>query len=647
MTDNALNKTIEGAPSAWSLWMDDLISDLETVEHEAEIDSELRHVLNSVEMQQAAETELFFNDAFSVEDHFNDSLSSVDESEFDGFEFTVGRFLILPILVKTMMQSRNRGTWLINTEVFSQHLDSIAFSSVENIEALYSASWVWWSWHITKLFSLLKSDSVFMKEWISKRLQSQVVNPLKNAAVTYADQYNTLKQGKLPKKDGWVKKLYKDVFVDWEDLGTALKQADGPTQSILRGLSVWALTAGAYMLFKKTPQREWWKSKVKGFFWDVLRSSIPFAAWWWIARVIAKQFEKQEMSFEDSLKAVQSEVDNVISESDIKRGMGTITYDPTTSSLKSYKRYATPISIETKEITGLDISFTSHKNVIHAANLLNYVKYAYRGCWIGPKPFFQSKTTGDIYINRRTWDQEIISWGWWSTLSSICPDINSATWRQIICAYLNGQTDVHWNQWDQDRYENPKNDVEVAINATMDVIEPRNPDDQFGNIRELTYEQVGPQYKGNYIIKSRDQETLMTIKNPDGPLEDQSIVIDGLWETLTITAKNGQYYTHTSRESMVREAVMLVNLSHKAVKTYRQKCKTVAPFEYGHWLQLKSIYVDTKDSMLDTEFLEDTWDNRAIFPTLFASLDANSQQSNPYIHYLNTMEENGMSIWLG
>lgn len=161
---------------------------------------------------------------------------------------------------------------------------------------------------------------------------------------------------------------------------------------------------------------------------------------------------REWLSFDDALVQVQAELANISEADDMSLRGGTISYEESVKQIKSYEVW-TKIEkwdwITAKKIEWLDIKFSDNKQLIHAANLINYIKHKYKGRCLDTGPFHAGKITGDVYVDIKDWngttkEEEVISGGMLSTLSSICPDllngiVTDTNNKDKFLAYLNKQ----------------------------------------------------------------------------------------------------------------------------------------------------------------------------------------------------------------
>lgn len=635
------NKTIEGKADVNQLSVDGIAQDLMQIEHGMELDKELQSIEDDAEVQKNLEEKNFFNKAFTLKDTLDKNLDEVAESDYEAFEFCVARFIVLPCLIKTMMQYRSNTTWIIDIAQYTQSLSWIDMSSPAWLQLFFSAMGVKKSRNTTKLFSMLWTQQPFMNQWVKKRLNTQIITPLKDASIVYAQQYNVLKRKKDKPSTEWIWQFWSNLKQEWlspEWMNSARKKSDDKTKSVLRWLGAFWLIAGAYQLFVDKPRRKGAKAKIWWLIGDLTKGWALWSLWWMLTRYIMSQFETVEIPFEESIGVAQTEIMNVISEWDIKRFMWTITYEEQFSAIKSYKKYLTPVNKENKTIPGLKIQFKNHVSMIHAANLINYVKYEYKWQWANDKPFYPGDNTWDIYINRMDWEKEVISWWRWSTLSDTCPEINSShDSRRIFTNYLNSLQEPWWKAGDDsNRYENPQNEVEESINEIKDLIESIFPSIEHWKARDLKCEQINPPYWKQFKIISRgDQETIITIHDTGQFNTIQSITID--WLDFPISCDNDvswTIHTHHSTLSMFKEAVMLANLTNKAVKENKEKCLSNDPFTYWNTIAYKGIHVNNAPIWFSkhTRYLKDDTIQK-YYPTLYKSLQKWDDQG--FIKYLN------------
>ncbi len=293
---------------------------------------------------------------------------------------------------------------------------------------------------------------------------------------------------------------------------------------------------------EKTEKKPRWK---KALLW-----------WWWLLgwTLVRKNWDKikeflwlwNALSFEDSLIQAEAELWNISESDEINHGR--ITYEESNKQIKSYNGVWTAIDkwgwFSAKKIEWLDIKFSDYKQLIHAANLTNYIKQKYTWRCKSDTPFYTNTLTWDIYIKIKDGDgkekeQEIISGGIFSTLAKICPDVLNWIFtdtknKEKFLAYLNKQG--LWKEWTieppdpkGDKIQKTMNDVRKEINDTPTDFDP------IGKERGQIITVPGNAEKTEYTIQSRwnrKQETKIKME-ADSEGNIISWKIDGVNVTFT------------------------------------------------------------------------------------------------------------------
>ena len=208
---------------------------------------------------------------------------------------------------------------------------------------------------------------------------------------------------------------------------------------------IWAGTLWVWLLI-----RHWWKKrkekkeKNQTSNIDTNKNSLPWTnininngqekkarwkkallRWWWILWWITilnnwtwiKEKLWFGLSFEDSLWAVKEDL-NKLSEFKVRWNIGNLSYDESSSEIKSYwSNIWTKIDKKKKRIDWLDLKFSTYQELIFVANFINYLKYNYAWRWASNSPFYSKSRTWDLYI--KVWahidwkerEEEVISGG--------------------------------------------------------------------------------------------------------------------------------------------------------------------------------------------------------------------------------------------
>jgi hypothetical protein len=405
---------------------------------------------------------------------------------------------------------------------------------------------------------------------------------------------------------------------------------------------------------KAKAKKSWWTETDKKI---SRRKKALLRGWWiigWITVVKHWNWIKEKLwywwlSFEDSIAQVEAELGN-ISESDvINHWRWKITYDETKKEIQSYSGIWTKIDISNarlwmlwrKKIEWLDIKFSDYKQMIHASNLINYIKYKYKWRCLSNTPFITKWHTWDIYIKLKKWsnetrDEEIIS-GWlFSSLSTICPDLlnwifSNKSNKDKFLAYLNKQN--MWKEWNIEQPDANWDKVQESINKVCDDI--INTPSEFGSLGTerwpILAKAINDQ-KTEYLIESRwspvQQETKIRL-DVDSNWNIKSWDID--WLSIQFTS--------------LKELVRTANLVNKIKYQYSVSTPLfLSPGEDAFcwrgylWLYLW-IYVDNST----TFSLDDRITKKS---TLVSKMPTVYAEKTKFINYLNWLKTiNDKWLW--
>jgi len=407
----------------------------------------------------------------------------------------------------------------------------------------------------------------------------------------------------------------------------------------------------------------WWAKKLLGWMsWDKKEKSSSsdkkegMSRWkkWLIALGITgvgvwvwKYWDKikellgfgEKLSFEDSLKKVEGELNN-ISEWHINTWRGSISYDDSTESITSYGRTSTKIDKSEKKIPWLDTEFSDYEQLIFTANFVNYLKYHHKWRSRVDNPFFKWND-GDIYMkiweNGKERDLNVISGGIWSTLAKYAPDIDwgffkkalSIFWasdnngKDKLIIYLNKMNDV-WKLWDASNQENPDNDpiIDSANRVHDDIRDTIHHLQQNGNNR-LTITANKIPNEDAYIIWSRDKSTRLEL------LSWWKYRVDSL-DIIFATAE---------------EAIRVANFTNKMKKEHQHQWRNAEPFTYEReYLGWPGIYINSKNSENFTSNKMRVLTKSSFKETMPTIYEGNIES---LLHYLNSIkDDNGSSRWL-
>lgn len=639
------NTSIEWKQSIEQASLDNLVLDLSLAEHEKEVETELEILQNSTEVNNVVESAKFLDDAGKVTSFWSKSLSETPVDSYRTFEFCIWRFLVLPIFIKWMVESKKSDWENIDIKAYTTLLESISLWSMQDIEIELNKNNIHLHEKEKQLLQNAKADTVFMKEWRQKRL-SEVTGQIKRKMITYAKEYNTFKEKgiaeSVPDSIRWYVSRYKEEG----SLLKAREQSDSQSKSIVAAIAAaWLVTWGFFLWGKKRKKRWLWE-RVRDFVWDIAKWGVA----WFTTKILMDKFMPKELTFDQSLDTIWWEIVNRVSENNVKRSFDTITYDEFTGKVGSYHWKETLINKENKTLPWLQIQFTSYKSLLHMANMVNYVKNEYEGTWDSDKPFYTDDLTWDIYISRKNWDKEVISWGRRSTLSLLCPEINkSHNSRTLVCNYLKNIDDTQRKEWDQEKYDPPKNQIEKTINTIVEWFENTKQELIHWVSRNLKYKQIS---ENEYSIISRGgNTTTIEIKKHPTTWKEQGILIDWFEIPISLELLQNTTHIHKNSEEMFMEAIRIANLKNKLKKmfwgswVYSKK----HPYSYDKkmWLYVhltKKHYNENVDSFRDTVRIDsklrvlknNTF--KKFFPTLHKSLDFSNwkmDKDSTFIKFLN------------
>ena len=421
-------------------------------------------------------------------------------------------------------------------------------------------------------------------------------------------------------------------------------------------------------------QRNWgwlvWGAWVAGawvYFKDKLHK-IPVIGTW-----LDKLFNAPEVSFEDSFTNFKSDIKSGEVEKHLAVNPG-ISYekvDEKTMKLKSYNKEIL-IDIEKRTVQGMeDVVFPNFKELLHAANLINFSWAAFQWICANTVPFKLTSLGWDIEVKLLdSWDKELVSgagipigkiawwtvgvlttilwavYGWWvpwgaawagiwiaavwwwhlmdqsDALSQYCPTLNNDANKEKFRARLNKIPNL--TQWNQEKKPDNTSPLHPALNKVIDEITATATDSDFenqGNARQLDAVQDSKD-KNKYRIVSWSQETCITLKN-------NQVVIDWLDVLLPIN-----------------EWIRIANLTNKIKRENARQWSSKQPF-HRRWT-LESAWFPWL--YMSTNEFNDNWTKwrRIIkketiekkYPTLYDNKDK-------YIDYLHTLkDENNNPLWI-
>jgi hypothetical protein len=291
------------------------------------------------------------------------------------------------------------------------------------------------------------------------------------------------------------------------------------------------------------------------------------------------------LPFEDSFRSLQADFSN-ISEMDIQAGMGIPELDnqehPT--ELRSYG-YSVKFNKDQKQIEGLDdIQFTNYQEMLRAAHIINYCKRRFHGRCANNQPFKISSPWWDIHVSHVNADgsfsdKEIISGGYFSTLSDLCPVLKDGIGRTKFVSYLNTKCEkdtygkpVQRQRWDQQEIPNPDNDPVIGYfkETLWEVVSNQTAYWKMWNARNMMIEKDTAAWEGKYIFDARNSR--FNISYTDGKYRIDSI-------PYTPNAKPFPV-EFTDPKEFSRTCLLLSFMMHDE---YMMKSKIDKPWKYYDW----------------------------------------------------------------
>ena len=389
--------------------------------------------------------------------------------------------------------------------------------------------------------------------------------------------------------------------------------------------NVWGRLSGESRSYKKEFKKYMKKhGKTPRYKKPLVRLSIigTGIATWKISGWLSEKMGRK-LTFEEALWTVQSDIAH-LSEKDLYTHMGKLEYKTETGEICSYDE-ATQIDKDKKMIPGLGIEFGKFEELIHAANLINYVKKTYRGRCAVANPFNAGQVAagdiwGDIYVKDQSGKDEVISGGIMSTLSDICPPIAKGNGRKIFCTYLNS-LQIWWKR-DQPIEAKNGDPVHDTLQGVIEKITKTPTEPAFesqGNSRYITAEKIS---ETSYLIKSWGQKIDLTFQYKGDKITDIHVA------DLPIIFSD------------LEEAIRVANLTNKLKSEYAGKCVDAKPFveqniyKPGICILLPVMWKLTNHLRVisDTSMKQYT-------PTMYEKLET-------YIKWLNELQNTDrMSLW--
>ena len=316
----------------------------------------------------------------------------------------------------------------------------------------------------------------------------------------------------------------------------------------------------------------------------------------WIGGLFGK--EKNKVTIEEALTLVEWELWNISEDEKINAQRWKLEYDATNQEIKSYWLW-TKINKADLRIDWFDLKFSDYKQLVHVANILNYMKFRYKWKWASANPFTSNWRTWDIKIKTKNWPDtttdEVISWWLFSTLASLAPDVDWSMWQKALTfvwikdgtskdkfvAHINS---IKWSdggslreQKDAATQPNPDKDpvIDEAGKLQTEIEKTLRLEWYIWWAARGTLEAKKIEWTNKYSINTWQKSTEIEIKSPS------SIYVSGL----ELEFKD------------LKEAIRTANLINKLKGEYGEKCgNDISPFDYERerwgW---KWLYIETND----------------------------------------------------
>ncbi|MCK9467038.1 MAG: hypothetical protein M0P94_01805 [Candidatus Absconditabacterales bacterium] len=345
------------------------------------------------------------------------------------------------------------------------------------------------------------------------------------------------------------------------------------------------------------------------------------------------------LSFEDSLGAVKEDL-NKLSEFKVRGNIGNLSYDESSSEIKSYgSNIGTKIDKKKKRIDGLDLKFSTYQELIFVANFINYLKYNYAGRGASNSPFYSKSRTGDLYIkvgahiDGKEREEEVISGGLRGTLREYAPSLDPSLTKRIFSfglANTNGKTALF----------SYLNNLDIREKGEAPVQDNPDNDPLITEVNDLQEEIQDTRLDLNHQLT---RGTVEAIKITDSEYEIRAW---GFKEKLILTPEikiKGMNLSFPTRKEAIRTATLLNKMKYE----YGGKGKNANPFsmeyEYFRW----GLYVNRKGEnmgkkarwrkirVLDDDTLKE------LYPTLYKK-----SNRDIFLSYLNNLKsENNFRGW--
>ena len=413
---------------------------------------------------------------------------------------------------------------------------------------------------------------------------------------------------------------------------------------------------------KKTPR---WKKgllRAGGILW------VGAAATWTyknFERIKGKFFDVtgQNLTFEEALIKAEADMYNSTNEAWMGQNLN-FEYLSWSSEVLSYGEKV-KIDVNKKRVEGLDVQFSTYEHMLAAANIINYIKYAYKWKCSNPTPFSFEKWDWDVKVNTGDSGQETAVSGQWvsgkivwvwtgallsvlagvltkspkvgvgagilgvpaglaigsasdanSTLNKIAPPLSKDIWRKKLEVYLNSLG--IWIPWNQTIEEpDSKHALQPSINQVIREIESSDTSWNIESLwwqREIHAELEDPQNPNSYAFYSWWNRVQLTYAP---------------WWSLIIEGLDIEF-------SDPKEGVRVANLINKMKKEYPGQGARKDPFYVWPWPE-NDLFIK-KSGFLNTFKVYKVLSRDAI-KKYTPSLLKDSNLEKKYVPYLNGIKD--------
>lgn len=403
--------------------------------------------------------------------------------------------------------------------------------------------------------------------------------------------------------------------------------------------------------------RWYWRAIQLSWLWTIGYYIIHWAKTWkWNPKDFLDWNEKSELTIDESIHVAAWEVHSwKLDKSMYKQNFDKIEYNENSWSILSYWE-STQINEKAKCIVWLEkVKFENNTELVHAANIVNCLKYNLRWKWWAADAFSQTDTWGDIqFYFSKEWANEVLSWSntdfwrnllwgiwwvWWTMLWAYTENVtvwiwsvlwlwawwlalwnaidnNSALWKccstikdwnnfNLFISYLNSIEEWWesiWLPWNLELPPDDKSPIQKYIRLVEeDIRGTKITDKKKAKERNLNAE-IDPDDPTRYKISSYGQEAYIklngTIQNDlewkINPSTIQSITIEQYSEN-DIWWELKLNFPNT--EEWLKECIRVINLTNMIRKEYWWNWWEDYPVFYNKswhlWLYKDGLNIDT------------------------------------------------------